>query len=425
MPRRIAAPQLLHDFRIGKPAGNVAAFVQALAQLCPGDVQHARPFRDLVGGEILVLIFEVDHHVEGHHGDADVGLVLLEEFLGFVGAVERLAVGVFARTGVIAAHDEVGATVILANQCVPDGLARPAHAHGQRQQRKFDRSRRILGREQLITTNTGEVIHVAGFGHAHHGMDQKAGFHLLGGAEGKLLMGAMHGIARLKGDDAAPAQASEFGAKFRRSQSQRAEIIVCRSLCAFEAAADVPGIGLVHGVIRAGMGLAGAIEHGFGFRVAVGLPYVLDVQDGQHDAFGIAQRNFAAARLEGLGEVLADVQRDGHGPEQPAGQLHVLTDAFVVGAIHESAQRGEAAAEQQLEIAKLAGGQVPRGPLARVSFQFVDGFRLGDEINKFSTVWGNKVTARSTQTLWPPGFWCDFSASKWCGVPPAAENPAT
>ena len=209
----------------------------------------------------------------------------------------------------------------------------------------------------------------------------------------------MHGIAGLEGDDAAPAQARELGPKFRRSQSQRPEIIVCRSLCAFDAAAHVPGIGLVHRVIRAGMGLAGAVEHRIGFRLAVGLPYVLDVQDGQHDAFGIAQRDLAAARFEGFGEVFADVQRDGHGPEQSAGQLHVMTDAFVVGAIHEATKRGKTAAEQQFQIAKLAGGQVPRGPLARASFQFVDGFRLGDKINKFSTVRGNKVTARSAQTL--------------------------
>ncbi len=77
------------------------------------------------------------------------------------------------------------------------------------------------------------------------GMNQQVGFHLLGGAEGQFLVGAMHGIAGLEGDDAAPAQAGKFGAQFRRSQTQRAEIVVRRRLQAFERAADIPGIGLV------------------------------------------------------------------------------------------------------------------------------------------------------------------------------------
>ena len=45
------------------------------------------------------------------------------------------------------------------------------------------------------------------------------------------------------------------------------------------------------------MGFASAVEYRLGFRRAVGLPYILDVEHCQHDAFGIAQRNLAAARL--------------------------------------------------------------------------------------------------------------------------------
>ena len=59
-------------------------------------------------------------------------------------------------------------------------------------------------------------------------MDQQIGFDLLGRAEGKFHVRAVHGIAGLEGDDAAPAQASEFGAQFRGSQAQRAEVVVRR-----------------------------------------------------------------------------------------------------------------------------------------------------------------------------------------------------
>ena len=93
-------------------------------------------------------------------------LVLLEEFLRLVRAVERLAVGILARAGVVAADNEVRAAVILADQRVPDGLARSAHAHRQRQQRELHRSLRIFRQQQLIAAHAGEVIHVAGLGHS-------------------------------------------------------------------------------------------------------------------------------------------------------------------------------------------------------------------------------------------------------------------
>ncbi len=123
-------------------------------------------------------------------------------------------------------------------------------------------------------------------------------------------------------------------------------------------------------VIRAGMGFAGAVEDRLGLGLPIGLPDVFDVQHGQHHALGIAQGDLAAARLQRLGEIFGHIERDRHGPEHAAGQPHVAADAFVVGAIHESAQRREAAAQQQLKIAELARGQVPRRPLARVGFQF-------------------------------------------------------
>ena len=165
------------------------------------------------------------------------------------------------------------------------------------------------------------------------------------------------------------------------SQSQRTEIIVRGRLSALDAAAHIPWIGLVDHVIRARMGFAGAVEYGLGLGLAVGLPDIFHVQHRQHDAFRVAQCDFAAARLQRLGKLFAHVKRDGHRPQHSAGQLHFAAYAFVVGTIHESAQGRKAAAQQQLKIAKLARGQVPRGPLAGVGFQLVDGFRLGDKID--------------------------------------------
>src|SRR6267154_1591761 len=130
MTRWEAAAQLCHNFGISKPRGNIAAFVQTLPELGTGNIEYAVALLHFVIGNIFVLVFEVDHHVERNHGDADVGFVLLENFLRFIGTVERLAVRVFARTRVVAANDEMCTTVILANESVPDSLAWSSHAHG-------------------------------------------------------------------------------------------------------------------------------------------------------------------------------------------------------------------------------------------------------------------------------------------------------
>src|SRR5580658_2125409 len=64
---RETASQLRDYFGIGKPARNLAAFVQTLAKLCAGDVQHAVSVLNFVVGNVFVLTLKVDHHVEGHH----------------------------------------------------------------------------------------------------------------------------------------------------------------------------------------------------------------------------------------------------------------------------------------------------------------------------------------------------------------------
>ena len=127
---RIAAAQFLHYLGIGEPRGNVAAFVQALAQFRARDVEYLGALGHFIGRNVTVFVLQIHHHLERNHLHAHFRFVLLEEFLGVVGAVEGLAVRVFSRSGMVAADDEVGAAVVLANQAVPDRFARAAHAHG-------------------------------------------------------------------------------------------------------------------------------------------------------------------------------------------------------------------------------------------------------------------------------------------------------
>ena len=64
--------------------------------------------------------------------------------------------------------------------------------------------------------------------------------------------------------------------------------------------------------------------------LAIRFPDVFDVDDGEHDAFGIAEGDVVAL-LELLGELLGDVERDRHRPERAVGESHLVADGFVVG----------------------------------------------------------------------------------------------
>ena len=145
--------------------------------------------------------------------------MLLHELLRVVRAVERLAVAVVAGTRVVTADDEMRAAVVLADDRVPDGLARTAHAHRERQQAQ---GRRLLGvrlQQVLVATDAREVVDVAGLRHADDGMDQQVRLDVLRRAERELLVRAVHRIAGLERDDTAPAELLKAIAKLLRSVS--------------------------------------------------------------------------------------------------------------------------------------------------------------------------------------------------------------
>ena len=102
--------------------------------------------------------------------------MLFESFLGFIRAVERFTAFVLAGAGMVATNNQVTTSVVLADQCVPDGFAGTAHAHGQRQEGELGRAGRELRQQQLITTDASEVIHIARLSHSNDWVDQKIGF---------------------------------------------------------------------------------------------------------------------------------------------------------------------------------------------------------------------------------------------------------
>ena len=155
--------------------------------------------------------------LEVDHLHAELFFVLLHELLSVVRAVERLAGLVLAGAGVIAANDEMRAAVILANDRVPDGFAWAAHPHGQRQEREHRGVLRIVSHERLVAADARVVVDVARLGHADDRMDEQVGAFFFRGAERELVVGAVHWIARLEGDDFRPATLAEFFAELGRA----------------------------------------------------------------------------------------------------------------------------------------------------------------------------------------------------------------
>ena len=181
-------------------------------------------------------------------------------------------------------------------------------------------------------------------------------------------MGAMHGITRLKCRHTAPPESGEFDSKFSRGQPEILEIVMRRRLQTFDTPPHIPWVLFVQQMIHAGVNQAGAVKNRLRFGSTIRLPYVLYVEYRKHYSFCIPQSDFAAAWLQRFSEGFGNIERDRHRPENAAGKLHIVADAFVVCLVHKAAQGRETSVQQQFKIADVAGRQVPRREVSRLRF---------------------------------------------------------
>ena len=386
-PRGRGAAQFRHHLREAEPFRDIQALAQPAAQLGARDVQHGAALGHFVRRVILRLFLHIDHVLEIDHGDADFRLILLEQRLRVIGAVEIDALAVLAGAGVVAADDEMGDAVVLADQPVPDRLARARHAHRQVQKAHRGGRLRVLVQHRLIAAHPGEVIDIARFRHADDGVDQQVRHRLAGGAEGQFLMRAVQRVAGLEGDDLLPAKLAEIGAQLVRRVAAGLEVVMHRLLDAGDRTAQIDRARGVVQVIHRRMGQIVGAEDLFGLARLVRHPFVGDRQDRQDHPFLIAQRD-VLPRRDAFGEFLVHVERDRHRPERAIGQTHVVDDALVIGFAQEALEREETAVHQQLKVADLTRRQVPGRQVARLDLQLLRGFmrdiklRNGSEIGK-------------------------------------------
>lgn len=243
--RRAGLAQNLDNFGVGEPFGDVSSGAETVAQLGAGDVQGAGTGRDLVLGLVLIGVGAVGDLLELDDLDAQLVLVLLDGVLGVVGTVEVDTLGVLTGTGVVTTNNEVGGTVILTDDGVPDGLAGSTHTHGEGQQTQDGHAVRVARQQGLVGPHTGEVVNVTGLGQTDDGVDENVGLLGTSSAHGQLPVRTVHGVTGLEGDHSVPAELVEVNAQFRGSVAQGDVVVVVELVDGFDLTTDVELFSLV------------------------------------------------------------------------------------------------------------------------------------------------------------------------------------
>lgn len=215
--RGVGLAQDLDNLGVGEPLGDVSTGAETATELGTRDVQGLDTLGDLVNRAVLVGVGQVGDHLELNDLDAELVLVLLDGVLGIVGAVEVLTRGVLTGTSVVTADNEVGGTVVLTDDGVPDGLTGTTHTHSQTQQTQSGHAVGVAGDEGLVGADTGEVVDVTGLGQTDDGVDQDIGLAGAGRANSQFTVSTVHGVTGLESDNAGPAQFVEVNAQFSGS----------------------------------------------------------------------------------------------------------------------------------------------------------------------------------------------------------------
>ncbi len=201
----------------------------------------------------------------------------------------------------------------------------------------------------------------------------------------RFLVRTVHRVACLEGDHATPAESHELLAQLRGRQTQRTEVVVGWKLDSLDASTDVPLMRAIEHRGGAGMfGIGRLVDEPRLFQ-QIGFPDLLDPQHRQHDTLGIAERDRRAV-TEPMGEFLRNVEGNRDRPEGAVCEPHSVADRFVVVPRHETTKRREAAVHEQLEIAKLARGQLPGRPAAGTVPQIRDPRPAGEQVHEHAAV---------------------------------------
>jgi hypothetical protein len=353
---RVLLAEDLDNLRVGEPLGDLLTGSETVAELSTGDVKGASVLGDLVDGEVLVRVGEVDHGLELDHLDTKLLLVLLDEDLSIIRTVVVLALLVLTGTGMVTADDEVGSTVVLSDNGVPESLTGTSHAHSKGKESESGHAVRVSGQKSLVDTDTGEVVNVTRLGETNDRLDEDVGLLRAGGADRQLTVSTVHGVSGLESNDLLPSELVEVSTELRGSESEVEEVVVLELVDSLKLTTNVELLSGVEEVLDTGVSVIVAAKDLLGLVDLVRLVDILNGQDGKVSVVTeVAECDASTvldAELVDLG--LVDIEVDGHGEEGAISETVVLNNAIEVLLGHETFKRRETTVKDKLKIAKVS-----------------------------------------------------------------------
>ena len=289
MLRRIALGQDVSDLRPGEPTGQSSPLAQILlAYLRPRDRGRSCAFRKRRDLFVPVVVGDIHHLMEGDGPHSGLIAEPVDDLLGVVRAVERVACRVDSRAGVVTADDQVVGAVVAPDDGVPERLPGSGKPHRQRQERQEHPVGLVVVPDQrLIGADTRVVVHVPGLGEPHHRVKQEDAVHAHGGPLGEFLVGPVQGVAGLEGHDVRVAVAGQSGARLQWGLPQATEVVVRRDPQHPQRAGNVDPSPAVH-LRHEGVPHVTGTEHLISGLLQVPLVRLLHCHDSQQLVTGIA-----------------------------------------------------------------------------------------------------------------------------------------
>jgi len=195
----------LDDRLEGEPFGDVLSSSEHLSELGSGQFLEIEVlFLGFVGGDVS-LGFGVDK-VQGRNGcDSELFTVGLGNVLGFVGTVVIISGDGGLGSGHVTSDDEMGASEILADHHVLDGLTGSGHVHGVR--KVFPEHAVVLGffLKDLVGLVSDDSRDIIGLGRSAGRVDEDDSVlsdeGIVEGTGEKLVVSSVDRVTALEGDD--------------------------------------------------------------------------------------------------------------------------------------------------------------------------------------------------------------------------------
>lgn len=106
----------------------------------------------------------------------------------------------------VTTDNEVGCSVVLTDDGVPDGFTGTTHTHSEWEKTKNGHTVGVSRKEGLVDTDTGKVVDVTGLGKTNDRVDEDVSLAGAGCADSQFTVSAVHRVSGLESDNLGPSE---------------------------------------------------------------------------------------------------------------------------------------------------------------------------------------------------------------------------